>query len=451
MFKAIASKFNNIFSGLGAAKIITEEHLEKAVREIKVALLEADVALDSVKEFTKSLAEKFKGETVLKSINPLQAIIKMTQDEITNILSQNHELLQLRSKGVNVILMVGLQGAGKTTTTGKLASKLSESGKKVLMTSLDVRRPAAQLQLKILGENISVTTLEIIEGENVLEITKRAMEKARREEFDVLILDTAGRNELEEDLMEELEKIKKMSDPIEILLVIDALQGRQSLNIATGFHERLKLTGVIITRMESDTRGGVAFNVKFSLKLPIKYYGSGEKMQDFEDFYPERIASRILDMGDVVSLVETAEKIINKKDAEAMQKKMEKGNFDFEDFLSQIRGLKKMGGFSKVMSFIPGASKFSGMMGSEKLEQIYKQEAIILSMTAKERKNPQMIANSHSRKYRIANGSGTRLSEVNKLLKQFEQMKKMLGKFNGMDKSMLENMKNPNDIMQMLK
>ena len=448
MFKALASKFNNIFSGL-SGKVIKEEHIEQAIKEIRIALLEADVALDAVKAFTTSLKEKFVGEGVISKTNPVQTIIKLTQDEITEVLNANHEGLQIKQTGLTTIMMVGLQGAGKTTSTGKLAYKLAKQGKKVLLASLDVRRPAAQIQLKILAEKAGVESVPIVEGQNVLEITKRALELAKN--YDVLILDTAGRNQLEEELMKELEEIKSLAKPTEILLTMDALFGRQSLTLAKAFDERLGLTGVILTRMESDTRGGIAFNIKYSLKKAIKFYGTGENLADFEDFYPERIASRILDMGDVVTLVEQAKEVIDEKEMLEMQKKMEKGKFDLEDFLSQIRSMKKMGGMGKLLSFIPGASKFSGMMDEEKQNQIYKQEAIILSMTKKERRRPELLANSNSRKMRVANGSGSRLIEVNKLLKQFEGMKQMFAKFGKIDKSALANAQNAEDLMKMFK
>ena len=446
MFKSLASKFNDIFSSL-SNKTITEEDIEKAIKEIRIALLEADVALDAVKSFIASLKEKFKGEEVIKKTNPVQTIIKLTQDQITEILSQNHQDLKQKS-GLLTIMMVGLQGAGKTTSAGKLALKLKKEGKKVLLASLDTRRPAAQEQLEILAQRVEVSSLPIIKEQNAVEITKRAMESAK--DFDVLILDTAGRNELEEELMLELEEVKGIAKPDEILLTMDALFGRQSLALAQAFNDRLDISGVILTRMESDTRGGIAFNIKYSLNKSIKFYGTGEKMEDFESFYPERIANRILDMGDVVSLVEKAKEIIDAKEAEKMQKKLEKGKFDFEDFLSQIKGMRKMGGLGKIMSFIPGASKFSGLIDDDKQKEIYKQEAIILSMTLRERRNPALLQNN-SRKSRIAKGSGTKLIEVNKLIKQFEMMQKMFGKFGKIDQSTLSNNANLDDLMKMFK
>jgi signal recognition particle subunit SRP54 len=447
MFKTLASKFNDILSSL-SQKTITEEDLEKAIKEIRIALLEADVSLEAVKNFISSLKEKFQGENVVKKTNPVQTIIKLTQDEITNILSSNHE--GLKTAKPLVIMMVGLQGAGKTTSAGKLALKLTKQGKSVMLASLDVRRPAAQMQLEILAKNANASSLPIIKEENAIQIAKRAMKHVN--EYDVLILDTAGRSELEEELMRELEEVKKIANPNEVILTMDALYGRQSLTLAKAFDERLSLTGFILTRMESDSRGGVSFNIKYSLQKPIKFYGTGEGLEDFEDFYPERIANRILDMGDVVSLVEKAKEVIDEKEAEKMKQKMEKGNFDFEDFLSQIKGLRKMGGLSKIASFIPGASKFADMLGGGgHQDAIYKQESIILSMTKKERKNPNLIINSNSRKARIANGSGTKLIEVNKLLKQFENMRQMMLKFGKIDKSALANTQNMEDLMKMFK
>lgn len=451
MFKALASKFNDIFSSFSSTKAINEEHIEKAIKEIRIAFLEADVSLEATKSFTSSLKEKLLGEDVIKSTTPGQMIIKLTQDEITRILAENHTPLKIESDTLNVILMVGLQGAGKTTSTGKLALKLKDKGEKVLLASLDVRRPAARLQLQMLGEKIGVSSLPIFENEDAIQIAKNAMEAAKKGNYSVLILDTAGRTELEEGLMQELEKIKNITSPSEIILTMDALSGRKSLEVASAFDAKLGLTGVILTRMESDTRGGIAFNIKFSLKKPIKYYGIGEKMEDFEEFYPERIASRILDMGDVVTLVERAKDAMDEIEMEKMQKKMEKGKFDFEDFLVQIKSLKKMGGLGKMMSFIPGASKLTGLLDEDKQNQIYKQEAIILSMTPKERKKPELLLSSYSRKHRVANGSGVKIIEVNKLLKQFETMKTMFGKIGKMDRSKLESIANADSMMKMLK
>lgn len=447
MFKTLAEKFNNIFSGL-SSKSITEEDIKKAIKEIRIALLEADVALDAVKSFISTLEPKLLGETVIKGVNPIQMIIKLTQDEITQILGGEKESLKLNSNPPSVILMVGLQGAGKTTSAGKLALKLKNSGKKVLLASTDTRRPAAQAQLEILAGKAGVTGLEIIPSENAIQITKRAIKEAKN--FDVLILDTAGRTEIDDELMKELEEIKNISNPSEILLTLDAFFGRKSLALASGFNERLNITGTIITRMDGDPRGGLAFNIKYSLKKPIKFYGVGEKLEDFEDFYPERIASRILDMGDIASLVETAQGKIDEAEMKAMEEKMKKGKFDFEDFLKQIKGLKKMGGLKKIASFIPGASKLMGEMDGDKQKEIYKQEAIILSMTPKERRNPTLLL-MHSRKDRIAKGSGVKLADVNKLLKQFDQMKQMMSMFGKMDQSSLSNIKNPEDLMKMIK
>ena len=446
MFKSLATKFNNIFSGL-SGKVIKEEDIKKAVKEIRIALLEADVALDSVKSFIAGLEPKLMGEEVIKGSHPVQMIIKLTQDEITRILGENHEGLHLKGQPV-VILMVGLQGAGKTTSSAKLALKLKNSGKKVLLASTDTRRPAAQAQLEILAKKAEVASLEIVPAETPLQITKRALHQAQG--FDVLIIDTAGRSEIDDDLMEELKQIKNLANPAEILLTLDAFFGRKSLDLAIGFNEKLGITGVIITRMDGDPRGGLAFNIKHILKKPIKFYGTGEKIEDFEDFYPERIASRILDMGDVVSLVEEAKEKIDEAEMQKMEEKMRKGKFDFEDFLSQIRSMKKMGGLAKIASFIPGASKLMSGIDEGKQKEIYKQEAIILSMTRKERSNPTLLL-LHSRKDRIAKGSGVKLADVNKLLKQFDQMKTMMGAFSKIDKSALENIKSPEDLMKMMK
>lgn len=448
MFKTLSAKFNNIFSGLHG-KTITKESIEKAIQEIKSALLEADVSLESVKSFITELEPKLLGESVIKGANAVQMIMKLTQDEITRVLSENQESLKLQGKKPDVIMMVGLQGAGKTTTTAKLALKLKKAGKSVLLASVDVRRPAAKEQLEILAKRIEVSSLEIVQNETVEQIVERALKTAKNN-FDVLILDTAGRSEIEEELMEELAEIKRKTNPCEILLVMDAFFGRKSLELATAFNEKLEITGAVITRMDGDSRGGLAFNIKYFLKKPIKFYGHGEKPEDIEEFYPERIASRILDMGDIVSFVESAKEKIDEEQMRKIEEKMKKGKFDFEDFLVQIGSMKKMGGLAKIASFIPGASKFAGAIDDSKQKEIYKQEAIILSMTLKERRNPSLLL-AHSRKDRIAKGSGVKLADVNKLLKQFDQMKMMMTMFGKMDKSKLEGIKNPEDLLKMMR
>lgn len=455
MFKALASKFNDIFSSLSQVKVITEEHIEQSVKEIRLALLEADVSLEAVKSFTAELREKFIGEKVVKSTKPIDTILKLTQDKITDILNDNHERLKIKTGQLNTILMVGLQGAGKTTTTGKLAMWLKNKGERVLIASLDTRRPAAQLQLQILAEKCCVSSLPIMEEETPVQIAKRAIEQAKKGNFTVLLLDSAGRTEVEKELMDELIQIKQVTQPTEILLVMDSLLGRQSLNVAQSFDELLQVNGVILTRMESDTRGGIAFNIKYSLKKPIKFYGIGEKIEDIEEFYPERIASRILDMGDVMTLVEKANEIIEEKEMEKMKAKMEKGKFDFDDFLLQMKSLKKLGGISSLLSFIPGASKLTGFMNDEKQKEkqkeLSKQEAIIHSMTKRERKNPDLLINSNSRKYRIAGGSGLKTSDINRFLKQFSSMKTMMQKMGKMDLKSMASMENIEDLMKTIK
>lgn len=440
MFSSIASKFNNIFSSLSSKKIITEEDVEKSVREIRVALLEADVSLEIVKKFITNLKAKLVGEGVIKSVSPAQMIIKITQDEITQILGNEFIHIKTSDTLPTIIMLVGLQGAGKTTTAAKLGNYLKKKQFKPFLASLDTRRPAAQKQLEILCHTNNLESLSIIEGQQSLDITKRAIEEAKKRGCDFLILDTAGRQQVEEDLMSEISEIQKLAKPSETLMVIDAMIGRQSLDIAKRFNEVTPLSGVVLTRTEGDTRGGVALNIRESIGCPIRFYGTGEKVNDFEEFYPDRIASKLLDMGDIVSLVEKAKEQIDEKEMLAMQKKLEKGKFDLDDFLKQLQGLKKMGGLAKMMSFIPGASKLQGFMGEGRQKDLEKQEAIILSMTKKERRKPEIIINSASRKERITKGSGTTLLELNKLLKQFGKMKEMFSKAGGMNKDMLKNL-----------
>ena len=427
MFEGISSSFNNIFSSFGMKKSISEGDINKAVKDIKIALLESDVAPQTVSDFLEVLKPKLLGQNVIKSTSPVQTIIKITQDLITEILGNDFIPLSKTEGKLNIILMLGLQGAGKTTSSAKLAKYLEKNGSKTLLASLDTRRPAAQKQLEILAQQNNLNSLEIIENQNTLDICKRAITFGQQNGFNFLILDTAGRQNIDEELMNELTEVCKLSSPCEKLIVLDSLIGRQSLEIVKAFATSVSgLTGAILTRAESDSRGGVALNLKQSLSCQARFYGTGEKIDDLEEFYPERMASRMLDMGDIVSLVEKAKAAIEEKEAEKMQKRLEEGKFDLEDLLIQIRGLKKLGGISAVIKMIPGASKLSGMIDDNKKKEIERQEAIILSMTIKERRNPDLIIKSTGRKNRIVKGSGTTLLELNKMLKQFSKMKEML-------------------------
>ena len=435
MFDSLSERLGTIFDGLKRRGALTEADVTAAMREVRVALLEADVALDVVKDFTARVRDKAVGQTVLKSVTPGQQVIKIVHDELVATLGSDDQELSLAVAPPAVMLMVGLQGSGKTTSTAKIAKRLSEKDKKkVLMASLDVRRPAAQEQLRILGEQIGVKTLPVIEGQMPVDITKRALKAAELQGFDVLILDTAGRLHVDESLMAEVVSVRDISRPAETLLVADSLTGQDAVNVAKAFDARVGITGVVLTRMDGDGRGGAALSMRAVTGKPVKLVGMGEKMDALETFHGERVAGRILGMGDVVSLVEKASETIEREDAEKMAKKMAKGMFDLEDMLSQLRQMKKMGGLKGIMGLLPGMGGIKKAMGSANMDDsVFKrQEAIILSMTRGERTKPQVI--SASRKKRIAAGAGVQVSEVNKLLKTHMQMAKMMKKMSAMGK-----------------
>lgn len=441
MFDSLSDKLSGIFDQLTKRGILKEEHVNAALREVRVALLEADVALPVVKSFIDSVRAKAVGETVLKSVSPGQQVIKIVNDALVEMLGgEESSPLNVSGNPPIAILMVGLQGSGKTTSTAKIAKRLSEKQKKkVLMASLDVRRPAAQEQLKILGEQIGVMTLPIVQGQMPVDIAKRAMQSAKLQGVDVVLLDTAGRMHVDQSLMAEVVAVKAATMPHEVLLVADSLTGQDAVNVADNFHKQVGITGVVLTRMDGDGRGGAALSMRKVTGQPIKLIGVGEKLDALEDFHPARIANRILGMGDVVSLVEKAAETIEADEAEKMAKKMAKGQFDLEDMLSQIKQMKKMGGMQGILSMLPGVGKLQKQMAGAGLDDsVFKrQEAIINSMTRKERQNAKMI--NASRKKRIAAGSGTSVPEVNKVLKMHQQMstmmkrmKKMGGKGMGM-------------------
>jgi len=435
MFDSLNKRLGDIFGGLRRRGALTEEDITTAMREVRVALLEADVALPVVKEFTHSLKEKALGAEVIKSISPAQMVIKLVQDHLTELLGSEHQDLNLAMSPPAVVMMVGLQGSGKTTSTGKLALRLREKQKKkVLVASLDVARPAAQEQLEVVAAQAGVSSLPIIKGQKPLEITKRALDTAVREGYDVLLLDTAGRLHIDDELMAELEAVKKAAKPIETLLVADSLTGQDAVNIARQFHEKIGVSGIILTRIDGDGRGGAALSMRHVTGQPIKFMGTGEKLTEFEAFHPERIASRILDMGDVVSLVERAAEAIDAQEAEDMAKRMMSGQFDFNDMLNQLRQMKKLGGFGGIMGMMPGIGKLKGQLDEANIDDrvFARQEAIILSMTKKERLHPKLLG--ASRRQRIAAGSGTTVQEVNKLLKQHQQMETVMKRLKKMGK-----------------
>ena len=434
MFDSLSDRLGSIFDGLKRRGSLKESDVTAAMREVRIALLEADVALPVVKDFIKHVQKRAVGAEVLKSVTPGQQVIKIVNDELVAMLGSDTSTLNTIGVPPIAILMVGLQGSGKTTTTAKIAKRLTEKDKKnVLMASLDVRRPAAQEQLKILGEQIGVKTLPIIEGQMPVDIANRAMNAARLQGIDVVLLDTAGRMHLDQALMAELIAVRDATKPIETLLVADSLTGQDAVNVAKEFDEQVGITGVALTRMDGDGRGGAALSMRAVTGKPIKLAGTGEKLDALEDFHPERVASRILGMGDVVSLVEKAAETIDQEDAEKMAKKMAKGEFDLNDLRTQLQQMSKMGGMKSILGMLPGMGKLKGAMGAGLDDKMFKrQEAIISSMTPRERVKPKMI--NASRKKRIAAGAGMGVPDVNKLLKMHMQMSKMMKKMGKMGK-----------------
>ncbi len=445
MLDNFSSKITKIFDTISGKKFISEDDLNATAREIRIALLEADVALPIAKEFIEKIKAEALGQQVVKSVSPGQMIVKIVHDELVKLLGSTKAELNLLTKPPVIILMAGLQGAGKTTTSGKLAWRLkNKSHKKVILASLDTYRPAAAEQLKILAQKIGVECDEFDAEKKPLFLAKKARQKAVDGGFEILILDTAGRTHIDENMMQEIVEIQNEINPSEILLVVDAMIGQDAINVAKNFGEKLNLTGTILTRLDGDSRGGAALTMKAATNCPIKFIGVGEKLEELEEFNPERVASRIIGMGDVVSLVEKAQEVFDAGEMEKAAKKMQKGKFDLEDLLSQIRGMKKMGGLGGILNLLPGAGKIKeqlGQMGNIE-KDIKLQEALILSMTKKERSNPDIL--NSSRKNRIAAGSGSTIQEVNRLLKKYKQMQKMMGKFGKMDpKKMQEMMDSP--------
>ncbi len=445
MFDTLNTKFEKIVQTIKGKAVISETDLESTFREIRIALLEADVSLVVVKDFINSIKENIIGKEILKSIKPDQMIIKLVQDELINILGSENKKLNFSSSQLTKILFCGLQGSGKTTSVAKLSNYLKKSSKKkVLLSSADVYRPAAQEQLSILAKeaNIEFYNHNLL---SPIKIVKETVEYAKKNLFDIVILDTAGRQVIDKDLMNELKEIEKNFDPDETLLVADALTGQDAANIAKSFSESIKITGSILTRIDGDSRGGAALSIKTITNSPIKFIGVGEKIENFEPFHPERIAQRILGMGDIVSLVEKAAENIDKEEIEDMAKKFAKGKFDLEDFSNQLKQMGKMGGVTGLLSMLPGVSKAQKLMAENKVSDtmINKQIAIISSMTKKERAEPEII--KASRKIRISNGSGTKVQDVNRLLKQFLQSQKVMKRMKSMGKGGI-----PSDLMNKL-
>ncbi|HZH26625.1 MAG TPA: signal recognition particle protein [Azospirillaceae bacterium] len=427
MFEGLTGRLGDIFGRLRKRGALTEDDVNAALREVRIALLEADVALPVVKAFVQQAKERAVGQEVLRSVTPGQQVIKIVHDTLVDMLGTESEGLALSANPPTILLMVGLQGSGKTTTTGKIALRLrNRDRKKVLMASLDVRRPAAQEQLRVLGEQAGVATLSIVPGQDPLAITRRAVETARREGYDVLLLDTAGRLSIDEELMAEVAAVRDIARPHETLLVADAMTGQDAVQTAQAFDQRVGLTGIVLTRVDGDARGGAALSMRQVTGKPIKLLGMGEKLEALEGFHPDRIAGRILGMGDVVSLVEKAAETIDKEEAEKLAAKMQAGGFDLDDMLSQLRQLKKMGGMSGMLGLLPGVGKIKDQLKNANIDDklLKRQEAIIQSMTKAERKDVRVL--NASRRRRIAAGSGTTVQEVNRLLKQYQDMQTMM-------------------------
>lgn len=436
MFDSLSDKITQAFKKLTGKGTINESSLNDALREIRIAFLEADVALSATKTFIESIKSKALGKTVLNSVSPGQMVIKIVNDELIKFLGSDNYEINLKSKPPVVILMAGLQGSGKTTTSAKLANRLINKQKKtVLMASLDIYRPAAQEQLQTLGNQNKIETLEIIKNQSPLEIALRAKDKAEKESFDILILDSAGRNHIDKKMMDEIVNVSKKVSISQTLLVVDSMAGQDAANIAKSFSQKLDLSGIILTRVDGDSRGGAALSMKTITDKPILYMGVGEKIEEFEEFHPDRIASRILGMGDVVSLVEKASEEIDEKEAETLQKKLMKGRFTLTDYTKQLDQITKMGGIQSLLKYLPGMDKLKNNVDSsmDKSKLIESQKAMISSMTRKEKNFPDII--KASRKIRIAKGSGTTVQELNKLLKQFKKMSQMMKKF-GKNKNM---------------
>lgn len=432
VFEGLGEKLQNTFKKLKGKGKLTEKDINDAMREVKLALLEADVNFKIVKEFVNSVKERSLGSDVLESLTPAQQVIKIVNEELTKLMGGTQSKLTFSPKGFTVILMAGLQGTGKTTTCGKLALYLKKQNKNPMMAACDVYRPAAIDQLKIVGQKVGVPVFSMEEGAKPEDIAKAALEKAKFSGHDVLIVDTSGRLHIDDQLMDELEKIKEYVEPHEILLVVDAMTGQDAVNVAEGFDKKLGINGIIMTKLDGDTRGGAALSVKAVTGKPIKFMGVGEKLDALEPFYPDRMASRILGMGDMLSLIEKAQENFDDKKAKELEGKMKSKSFNLEDFLEQLQQMKSMGSMKDLLNMIPGLnSKALKGVDLDDKELVYV-EAVISSMTKKERLDPSII--NGSRRKRIAAGSGMPVSKVNSVLKQFEQTKKMMKQFSSMGK-----------------
>lgn len=430
-FDGLSEKLNHIFSKLKNRGKLTELEINQAMREIRVALLEADVNYKVAKDFIKEVSEKAVGQEILTSLTPGQQVVKIINEELIKLMGSTNSKLTFANKGVSVYMLCGLQGAGKTTLAGKLALYLQKQNKKVLLCACDVYRPAAIDQLKVVGENVKTEVFEMGQGDPV-KIAREALKYADKKSFDVLLIDTAGRLQIDEKLMDELKRIKKEVNPCEILLTVDAMTGQEAVNVAQKFNDDLDVTGVILTKLDGDTRGGAALSIRAVTGKPIKFSSVGEKAADLEPFYPDRMASRILGMGDVLTLIDKAQSAVSEEQMKRLEKNLRENTFTFEDYLAQMDSIRNMGDISSMLTMIPGANKLNLKDAKVDEKLLDRQKAIILSMTKEERLRPEII--SGSRRKRIAAGSGNTVNDVNKLLKQYDQMKQMMKMFGGKGK-----------------
>jgi signal recognition particle subunit SRP54 len=425
-FEGLADRLQHVMNKIRGKGKVTEADVKEMMREVRLALLEADVNFKVVKDFVKRVSERAVGQEVMKSLTPGQQVIKVVKEELTALMGGEQSKIAVSNRPPTVVMMVGLQGAGKTTTTGKLANLLRKKyNRKPLLVAADIYRPAAIKQLETLGKQLNMPVFSLGDQVNPVEIAKQALEKAKEEHYDYVLIDTAGRLHIDEALMDELKQIKEVTKPDEIFLVVDAMTGQDAVNVAQSFNEQLGLTGVILTKLDGDTRGGAALSIKAVTNTPIKFVGMGEKLDALEPFHPERMASRILGMGDVLTLIEKAQAAVDEEKAKELEQKMRTMSFTLDDFLEQLGQVRKMGPLDELLKMLPGANKIKGLNNIQIDEkQIGRVEAIIRSMTKEEKMNPEII--NASRKKRIAKGSGTSVQEVNRLLKQFEEMKKMM-------------------------
>jgi signal recognition particle subunit SRP54 len=442
-FEGLSERLQNVMNKIRGKGKVTEADVKEMMREVRLALLEADVNFKVVKDFVKRVSERAVGQEVLKSLTPGQQVIKVVKEELTELMGGEQSKIAVASRPPTVVMMVGLQGAGKTTTTGKLANLLRKRyNRKPLLVASDIYRPAAIKQLETLGKQLNMPVFSLGDQVSPVEIAKQALEKAKEEHYDYVLIDTAGRLHVDEALMDELKQMKEVAKPDEIFLVVDAMTGQDAVNVAQSFHEQLGITGVILTKLDGDTRGGAALSIRAVTNTPIKFVGMGEKLDALEPFHPERMASRILGMGDVLTLIEKAQAAVDEEKAKELEQKMRTATFTLDDFLEQLGQVRKLGPLDEILKMLPGANKIKGLNNIQIDEkQISRVEAIIRSMTKEEKMHPEII--NGSRKKRIAKGSGTSVQEVNRLLKQFDEMKKMMKMMTNMPKGKKRGFKFP--------